>query len=314
MNRQWIRCCNIRIAIIRSQIILAVSLACCFLSSAAHAQTITRNGDGVKAMFASQSEAFKDSDPTGIVWGLAGVGPYAAGSPLPGLPPAPTPSITPAGGNPFAGGGWSSLFNDLAGPTNYTAAQSIIDDNISATPTVTSDVSIAIPAWRLLQAPAATGYAYEQLNFGSNYLFTSNPGLGASTPSLPVYINGSVIPGGGAYAQFDGVIDYTWIPVTINTAGLILPSGPSTSLGQLSYTFLQTGGGSFATTLFSSGSLLATPSGNGILSLTGHMWIAGDPFDLHVTTVPEPAGIAMLSVGAIGLLACAWKRRRRAAA
>jgi len=313
MRLKSLRRFNLRSLAVRLLVPVAGSLLVCFLASAAQGQVITRNGDGVEAMFASQSEAFKDSDPTGILWGLAGSGPYAAGSPLPGLPPVPTASITPASGNPFAGGGWTSLFNDLAGTNTNTAAQSIIDDNISATPTVTSDVSIAIPAWRLYQAPLATGFAYEQLNFGSNYLFTSNPGLGASTPSLPIYINGYVIPGGGAYAQFDAVIDYTWIPVNINTSGVIGASGPQVSLGQLTYTFNQLGGGSFATTLFSSGSLLATPSGNGILALTGHMWIAGDPFELNVTTVPEPASIALLSVGLVGLIAYRWRWNRSAA-
>ncbi|HEY2838274.1 MAG TPA: PEP-CTERM sorting domain-containing protein [Pirellulales bacterium] len=280
------------------------------LSTAAQGQVISRNGDGVEAMFASQSEVYKDSDPTGILWGLAGIGPYPSGAGIPGLPASPTPSISPASGNPFAGGGWNTFFNDLAGPTTFTAAQSIIDDSISATPTVTSDVNITIPAWRFFQAPAATGYAYEQLNFGSNYLFTSNPGLGGSTPGLPIFISGSVIPGGSAYAQFDGVIDYTWFPVAVNTAGLITPNGPQVPLGSLTYTFTQTGGGSFATTLFSSGSLLATPSGNGILALDGHLWIAGDPFSLTVSTVPEPSSIALLGFGVVGLLGYGWRRGR----
>jgi hypothetical protein len=254
-------------------------------------------------MFASQSEAYKDSDPTGILWGLAGVGPYPTGAGIPSLPAAPTASIAaPTGGNAFAGGGWTSFFNDLAGASSYTAAQSTIDDNVAATPTFTADISLAIPAWRLYQAPGATGYAYDQLNFGSNYLVTSNPGLLGSTPGLPIYINGSVITGGGAYAQFDGVVNYTWLPVTINTAGLILPAGPSVPLGQLTYTFTQTGGGTFNTTLFSSGALLATPAGDGILALDGQMWIAGDPFELNVTTVPEPSTFALLALGAIALI------------
>ncbi len=314
MNRQSLLALKIRFVAGRKYLVLAGTLVFFFLSAAAQGQTITRNGDGVEAMFASQSESYRDSDPTGILWGIAGSGPYASGSPLPGLPSPPTPSISPAGGNAFAGGGWSSFFNDLAGTNSFTAAQSLIDDNISATPTVTSDVSIAIPGWRLLQAPLATGFAYEQLNFGSNYLFTSNPGLASSTPSLPIFINGSVIPGIGAYAQFDGVIDYTWIPVTVNTAGIVAPSGPQVSLGQLSYTFLQIGGGAFATTLFSSGSLAATPAGDGILALTGHMWIAGDPFDLHITTIPEPSSLAILGVGALALLGYRWRRTRHAAA
>ena len=149
----------------------------------AQAQVVTRSGDDVQAMFASQSDAYQDSDPTAIVFGPAGVGPYTTGVGLPFLPLAPTASIAaPTGGNAFAGGGWTSIFNDLAGSGSFTMAQSTIDDNVAATPAFTADISIAIPAWRLFQAPGATGYAYEQLNFGSNYLLTFNP---ASRVRLP---------------------------------------------------------------------------------------------------------------------------------
>jgi hypothetical protein len=284
-------------------------------TATAQGQVIVRLGSGVKAFFASQSEAYKDSDPTLMTWGLAGVGPYPSGTNLPGLPPAPAATTTPAGGNAFAAGGWTSFFNDLAGANSYTAAQSTIDDNVSATPLVTSDISIAIPSWRLYQAPAAVGFAYEQINFGSNYYFTSNPGLGASaSPSLPVLINGNATGGGGVYAQFDATVDYTWFPGTMNTAGIFSPSGSPVSLGQLSYTFLQPGGGSFFQTLLSSGGLAATPAGDGIMALTGDMWIAGDPFEMNVTTVPEPSTIALLGIGGIALLGCLWRRRRADAA
>jgi hypothetical protein len=292
-------------------VVVTIILSLCLVVRS-QGQTVSRNGSGVKAMFASQSESYKDSDPTGMTWGLAGLGSYTSGAPLPGLPGAPIPSLSPAGGNAFAGGGYTSFFNDLAGTNSYTAAQSTLDDNVAATPLVTSDISIAIPTWRLYQAPAATGFAYEQLNFGSNYLVTSNPGLAGSTPSLPVYISGSVLAGGGAYAQFDSVIDYTWIPVSVNSAGVITQTGPSSSLGQLTYTFYQSGGGSFNTTLFSSGALAATPAGDGMLSLTGHAWIAGDPFTVQVSTVPEPGVLALLGVGgAVGLLLVARRRWRK---
>jgi hypothetical protein len=284
------------------------------LVGSAQAQVVTRMGSDVQAMFASQSEGYKDSDPTGILWGLAGVGPYPTAAGIPSLPAAPTASITPpTGGNAFAGGGYSSFFNDLAGPGANTKAQSLIDDSVAATPFFTSDISIAIPAWRLFQGPSAAGYAYNQLNFGSNYLLTFNPGLATSTPGLPIYINGSVISGLGAYAQFDGVVNYTWLPVTINTAGLILPVGSPVLLGQLTYTFLQTGGGAFNTTLFSSGTLAPTPAGDGILALDGQMWIAGDPFDLQVTTVPEPSAFALLGFSLVGLIGyrAASKRQSR---
>jgi hypothetical protein len=279
-----------------------------FIAADANGQTITRTGSGVEARFASQSDAYQDSDPTGLTpFSPVGPGLYPGSAPLPGLPAAPVASIIPPGGNPFANGGWSSLFND--GAPNPTKAQSVIDDFISATPTVTSDIRIAIPGWRLFQVPTATGYAYEQLNFGTNYLFTFNPGLGASAaPALPVFINGSVVGGPGTYVQFDGLINYTWLPVSVNTAGVVTPAGAPVPLGTLSYAFTQLGGGPFNQTLTSSGSLLATPIGDGILALDGHMWIAGDPFDFNVTTVPEPASVGMLGMGALTLAIC---RRRK---
>lgn len=287
---------------------LAVTVFAGLVAVSAQGQIITRYGDGVRAYFASQSDFFQDSDPTGATFGPAGLGPYTAGVVLPGLPAAPTASLTPAGGNAFAGGGWTSVFNDLLPFTTYSAAQSTIDDLLNTSPTITSDISIAIPAWRLFQAAGASGYAYEQINFGSNYLFTSNPGLAAApSPNLPIFINGSVVTGGSAYIQFDGVIDYTWIPVTINTTGTITAGSPI-SLGQLTYTFNQTGGGPFVQTLVSGGSLLATPFGDGVLALDGHMWIAGDPFEINVTTVvPEPASAVLLALGTLILGA----RRKR---
>ncbi len=287
--------------------ILTAAVFATLLSVGAQGQTITRNSDGVQAFFASQSDVYQDSDPLFGPFGPAGLGPYTAGVVLPGLPLAPAASLTPAPGNAFAGGGYTSIFNDGLPLATYAAAQSTIDDFISGSPVFTSDVSIAIPAWRLFQAAGATGYAYQQLNFGSNYLFTLNPGLAASTPALPIYINGSVVSGGGAYVQFDGVVAYTWIPVTTNTAGTLTP-GTAVPLGQLNYTFNQIGGGTFIQTLTSTGSLLAIPAGDGILALDGHMWIAGDPFEMNVTTVPEPATLGLLMAG--GLLALGRRRSR----
>ena len=191
----------------------AVLLVCVGLSLAStqvDAQTITPNGSGVEAMFASQSDAFRDSDPPGIVWGApAGLGLYPVNAVIPGLPTSPTPSIVPAPGNSFAGGGYTSLFSDNLGSNNYTSAQATIDDFVSATPAITSDVRIVFQNWRLEQAPLAPGYAYNQLNFGSNYLFTFNPGLGAAiNPAIPLLLSGQTV-GLGSYAQFDAVINMT---------------------------------------------------------------------------------------------------------
>lgn len=273
--------------------------------SAAEAQTITRQGSGVTAMFASQSQSFTNSDPVGIVWGPApGFGPYAANAIIPGLPVPPTPAIVPPIGNAFAGGGWTSVFNDNLGTFNYTAAQGTIDDIIAAIPTTTADVQLQLQNWRLQQAAAAPGYAYMQFNFGSNYLFTFNPGLGAAAnPAVPLLVAGNT-QGLTSYAQFDAVINYDWLPVSINSSGVITQTGPTQSLGALSYAWQVLGPGPFSLSLPSTGSLAGVPIGDGILSLTGFAWMAGDPVDISVTAVPEPTtslGLACFGLAALGI-------------
>ena len=295
-----------------------------FLAADAQGQNITRVGSGVEAMFASQSEAYMASDPLTLPpFGPAGAGPYYPGnglpnSPVPGtglpnLPAPPTPSYIPPAGNAFAGGGWPSSFNDLYSLNGFTAAQSVIYDNISSSPTVTSDINIGA-YMSLYQAPSAPGYAYEQLNFGSDYFLGSNPGLASSTPNLPIYVSGTVVGSSSAYAQFDAVVDYTWFPGSFNGTTTFTVSGPSVTLGQLSYSFYQAGGGSFNTTLYSSGTLLATPNNDGILALDGYMWVAGDPVDVTISSspIPEPSTLVLLAVGIVGLLAYAWRRRGEA--
>ena len=131
---------------------------------------------------------------------------------------------------------------------------------------------------------------------------TSNPGPGANpTPNFPIFVSGAVISP-GTYAQFDGVVNYTWLPVIVgvNSAGTTLtPNGPAVPLGTLTYAFLQPTGGTFAAAVPSGGSLLATPAGDGILALDGGMWIAGDPFVLHATTIaPEPASLSLITLAA----------------
>lgn len=299
----------------RNTFIFLVGLSFAAFVVVAEAQVITPLGSGVEAMFASQSEAYSDSDPTGIPWGLAaGIGPYPAGFIIPSLPTPPPAGLTIAPGNAFAGGGYTSVFNDNFSTNGYTAGQATVDDFVSGLPVTTSDVQIVFPAWRLEQGPTAVGYAYYQLGFGSNYLFTSNPGLAAAVnPAIPLLLTGQVI-GVTGYAQFDAMINYDWTPVSVNTAGVIAPSGPMVSLGSLSYSATFMGPGPFFTTQFSAGSLAATPAGDGVLSLTGFAWVAGDPFELAIG-VPEidPSGMASVMALVTGGLGLLERRRRRAA-
>ena len=84
-------------------------------------------------------------------------------------------------------------------------------------------------------------------------------------------------------------------------------SGTWQSLGQLTYSFLQVGGGTFGLPLSSNGTLAGAPGNRGVLELTGQMWVAGDPSSISISSVPEPASLGLLALG--GLVV----RRRRTA-
>jgi len=294
--------------VIRSTLLATVAACMSLFAANANAQVMSNNASGVKGFFAAQSEAFRKSDPNVPLWPLAGIGPYPSGAGITNLPAAPLASISAPPGNAFSGTGYTPSAPNPA-PAGFddtvsTTAVGTIADSYPTNPVLTSDARITIPSWTVNQNASAVGYAYEQMNFGSNYLVLSNPGLGANpSPSFPIFVSGQVISP-GTYAQFDGVINYTWLPVTatINTAGTytLAPNGPSVSLGSLNYAYLQPSGGTFAAIVPSSGSLLATPAGDGILALDGEMWIAGDPFTLHATsTAPEPAALSLMSLAGV---------------
>jgi len=229
--------------------------------------------------------------------------------PLPGVPGAPTPLVYPTpSGNPFGGAGHTSNFNDAF--SQPTVASSTIQAYYRPTPAVTSDASIQIPSWTLTQSPGSPLYAYEQLDFAADYQLTGGT-LAGSTPNFPLAVSGntSIATGVGSYAQLDGVITYTW--ATYNTITGVL--GPQQSLGQLTYSFLQTNNiGPFSATVTSSGTLLPTPSNQGVLEITGEMWVAGDPYSISVSSVvPEPSSVALLAVGLPAL--CRRRRSRQRA-
>jgi hypothetical protein len=171
----------------------------------------------------------------------------------------------------------------------------------SATPVFTADAYIQVPSWTLSQAPLAPSYAYEQLNFAADFQMLGGTLLG-STPNLPLTVTGTV---GSTvnYAQFDAVIDYTWVPYTgVNGFGT-WNLGTPVPLGQLTYSYLQNNvPGSFAYSGTSSGALGATTTTQGILEITGEMWVAGDPSSIDVSmTAPEPSSLGLLALGLAAL-------------
>ena len=262
---------------------------------------------GVQAYFGSQGPVYEASDPVVAAWTPPGLGPYPSGLPLPNLPAAPTPLVFPSpSGNAFGGAGYTSNFNDVF--SQPTTASSTIQAYYNPSPAVTSDASIQIPSWTLAQSAGSPSYAYEQLNFAADYSLNGGA-LAGSTPNFPLTVSGNVSIASGvpSYAQFDGVINYTW--ATYNTITGVLD--PQQSLGQLDFSYLSSSIGPFSGTTTSSGTLLGTPSNQGVLEITGEMWVAGDPSAISVSTaVPEPASLGLL---AVGMMTLRRRSRRRPA-
>jgi len=287
----------------------AVALTIFALPGAAPAQTLSLLNSGVQAYFGSQGTVYEASDPVVAPWTAPPPGPYVSGLPLPGVPGAPVPlSLTPSG-NAFGGAGYTSNFNDFyaIGPT---IASSTIQANYSLTPTLTSDANIQIPSWTLAQSPGSPLYAYEQLDFAANYSLTGGA-LAGSTPNFPLAVSGntSIATGVYSYAQLDAVITYTWAPYNMIT-GVV---GPQQPLGQLTYSYLNNSNvGPFSATVTSSGTLLPTPASQGILEITGELWVAGDPYSISVSSVvPEPSSLALLAIGLPALCRRSRSRQRK---
>ena len=84
------------------------------------------------------------------------------------------------------------------------------------------------------------------------------------------------------------------------------------NLGTLTYNFLQSGGGAFSTTVNHSATVLAGASGVGFLQITGEMFVAGDPFSINVTSVPEPSTLWLAAAALVGLVGWRYRRFRSA--
>lgn len=263
---------------------------------------ITPLNSGARAYFGSQGTTYMDADPITVFTPASPIGPYTPGSPLPNLPAPPvSPQYPAVSGIPFQPAGYTFNFNDnFGGTTQFTAATTTIDHAFNPIGTSTSDAEIIFPNWRFEQGPAAPSYAYEQVNFVAQYL--ANTSLSASTPVFPLFINGGTSGLGTPFVQIDAAITYTWIPVDSS----LNVNGPATTLGTLNYSWQAVGGGPFSTVVFSTGALAATPGSFGVLELTGYAYVTGDPFEINISSTPEPGTLSVLAISGIALL-----RRRR---
>ena len=62
--------------------------------------------------------------------------------------------------------------------------------------------------------------------------------------------------------------------------------------------------------VYPTGPLLGTPTGPGVLELTGYAYVAGDPVDINIQSVPEPSTLVLLSLAGLVVLG-RWVKRRR---
>ena len=260
----------------------------------------------VEGFFGSQSDAFQLSEPPiNPTWTANATGPYGVGGPtVPAIYPGfPNPSLTYTSTIAYDTGHTGPGFAD----TQLTAANYDIVGNFSGgANTGDAFAMTGTGGMTLVQPPSATGFTYEKVEFVMTY-GVGPAGLASGVaPAYPFLVSGNVFTGG--YAEFGAQIDYWWQPVI---PGTIIPSGPASNLGTLQYSFLQPGGGSFSQVVNHSGPVLAGVGAGsiGFLQITGHMFVAGDPFSISVVSVPEPSTLALAGIGVLALAVTAARRR-----
>ena len=277
-------------------LVLSAALAWAVSTPVAHATVSGISASNADAYFGSQSDANQASN--GVIvppWTPVGPGPVPTGTTfLPGIPAIPSPSATPAGLNPFAFTPSNANFSDVPG----NIAQSSIVGLIGGPNSVIDDAQIAMSMY-LNQV--GTQYAYEQINYAIDYSLTNTlnsagtlNGANGGFVSRSFNVSGNV----GSFVDFGGEMDFYQII-----------GGVPTSLGQLTFAYSNASPGAFSTVVTGSGIIGSgvTVNNPDFLRITGDFFVKGDPSSISVQSVPEPSALALLGLGAIGLL----KRNRR---
>lgn len=286
-------------------------LAVLALGGSAHAQITGVVNSDVQGYFATNSDTFQLAEgPTIPPWAVNGPGFYpTSGIPtVPALYPTfPNPAL-PLTTNisytaPFAHAP-STPFTDGQTTADYSIIGGFLGPGANTGDAyVLLGVPGAVPL-SINQPATASGYAYEQVNFAMVYSVGGAGLIGGNPGPRPFHVSGSVATGG--WAQFGAEVNYWWLDTLPGTTIVTNTS----LLGTLVYDFQVTNTGPFSQWVNYNATNLLGAAGNGFLMITGSAFVAGDPFEIYVTSVPEPATAVTMGIGALGAAVLAVRRRR----
>ena len=292
---------------------LAVAVVVLMSGRASVGQISSNLDANVQAYFTGSSDANQFSKPTGLTpWAAAGAGPYPATG-VTNVPSPPSSPLYPSLLTPSSSfvGSSTTYFSDGTAIASSTIYPQLLSGGTYVTNgSIQGGLDLINPT---------TSYAYEQLNFEADY-FANGPMGGVDPIVLPNFLALGTITGANAYAQLGGKLEFWWALTDASPGHPVL--GSWVSLGSLDYDWSINNGANTGSTGFSqfvqplgTSSLYAlstTPSGPGILAITGEVFVAGDPSEIHVTTTaaPEPASCCLALAG-FGSLTILYRRRMK---